>query len=352
MTTNRNHITNPVGYALCVGLNNFENPNIKKLLYCSKDVEFWSWEFKRTYEYESVQFLLDENATIFKFICAIWSLASKAVAGDIVCITISSHGFHDGETNFIELYDRKMSENTFRFFLRAFKPNVRVFVITDACQSGTFVDTNENAITEHAYLSIKNYLTTMFPSDHERITTLFETQKTTPITASVIFMASSSDNQNVNDGIFVRCTKELLIPLQMQSAESYQLAIYRAFKRHAWNNDQILELILMFRKDSHYIKKIIDDLAKEQYHLFYLSETIKNDASLGKLIEKMREWPIGYDGDEGKFFHYALDKVLYSKYLMKNTIPTLSFHGKKSRAFQNQFVFYKSSSAYQSELMR
>jgi len=354
MTQTRNHFTNPVGYALCVGVNNFSSPNITPLKFCKNDVEFWTWKFETNYNYEVVRFLLNENATYSKFVWGIWGLAARAQPGDIVTITISSHGEMDINTNIIKLYDKSIDEKIFRFLLRAFKPRVRVFVVTDACESGTFIDPSDKKyVYEDRFPSLKQLILSQFPNDKARLDTLFKAQKTTPLSAHTGFISSSSDDTQVKDGALVDSTKNMLFPIEYQSAARYRNTINDAFISSNWDEKESLEKILYFRSISPHVKISIDKLAFEKgtYFLFYLMECLGNEISMMKLFYVLMDTSISFDNDKGVYYDFCLRKILYSVRLKKNNIPVLSFHGQTSKAFQNQFIFAKKYAAFTQENM-
>jgi hypothetical protein len=90
--------------------------------------------------------LLTEEATADAVIAAIRKAAGELVDGDILFLSVSSHGGQVPDTNGDEddkrdetwaLYDRQLVDDELYALWGEFQPGVRVFMVSDSCHSGT-----------------------------------------------------------------------------------------------------------------------------------------------------------------------------------------------------------------------
>jgi len=348
----QNNYNNPKGYALCIGINNFSIE--KDLFHCLNDVDFWSNFLSSTCRYNIVRNLKENEATKKNVFMALWCLAAHSLPGDIVTIMFASHGTNASE-NLVTVADGKISESVFRLFLRAFKPGVRVVVLTDTCQSGTFVDYKPpRDISENSKNELINFFCTKLPHARNELTTLINTSKETPLAAYIAHFSSSSDDSNIQDGILVKCTKELRIwGLEWQMLEEYRSVMQEKFREKMYEPFTSVGNILKYAEKKHEIKELLISESKKEGHSIlysFLIITLLNYEKTILLVKKLRN--INYeDLDENNENLYAstLDSIINNAKYNFKAIPVLSFHGKKSLAFQHQYSFAKNSPAFQRE---
>ncbi|GAB2629649.1 hypothetical protein GCM10026987_28530 [Belliella aquatica] len=193
----------PKAYALCVGKNEFIFD--KSLRKAVRDAKYWEREFLRRFKYDLV-ITLTENETRYQlFIAAIWQLANLAKSGDVVAITIATHGeIKQGINSFTITPNVKISEDEFYFLLKAFKPGVRVFVLTDICHGGTFVEPNNNREAQGNFVNrVLDIIKHEAAWDLPKVEAMLKNQCDIPITASIAHLSSSADNNQIVDGILV-----------------------------------------------------------------------------------------------------------------------------------------------------
>lgn len=102
--------------------------------------------------------LLDSAATSEAVVSAIGGLARRAVAGDLVLLTCSSHGGQvadvdgdepDGQDETWVLFDRQVVDDELRRMYAQFAPGVRVVVLSDSCHSGSVIrDVRRDALLQ------------------------------------------------------------------------------------------------------------------------------------------------------------------------------------------------------------
>lgn len=165
------------GYALCVGLNSVStlhpmSDDLGLLKYAVKSSEtaikmlrmVKTGTFYR--DYDQVIHLTNSDATYQNVVESILALANYTKAGDTVTITFSAHGFvkfvgtksknADGkfikrgsDQNHVILDDDVLIENELYFLLKFFKPGIKIYLLFDMCESGTWLskfstDYNDN----------------------------------------------------------------------------------------------------------------------------------------------------------------------------------------------------------------
>lgn len=193
----------PKAYALCIGKNEFIlNKSLRKAV---RDAKYWEREFLRRFKYDLV-ITLTENETRYQlFIAAIWQLANLAKSGDVVAITIATHGeIKQGINSFTITPNVKISEDEFYFLLKAFKPGVRVFVLTDICHGGTFVEPNNYREAQGNFVNrVLDIIKHEAAWDLPKVEAMLKNQCDIPITASIAHLSSSADNNQIVDGILV-----------------------------------------------------------------------------------------------------------------------------------------------------
>jgi hypothetical protein len=138
----------PKGIALTIGLNSFDpnhyNGESGELFGCENDARDMA-DIAHANKFE-VTTLLTKDATRNNVIEQISKAASALNSGDIFMITYSGHGGwlydkNDDERDFMDetwcLYDGQLVDDEIYYLLSKFKPDVRIFVTSDSCHSGT-----------------------------------------------------------------------------------------------------------------------------------------------------------------------------------------------------------------------
>jgi metacaspase-1 len=97
--------------------------------------------------FESTRPLLDEDATAKSVTTALRAAAKTLVSGDLLLLTYAGHGGQVTDTNGDEagdtldetwvLFDRQLVDDELYALWGAFKPGVRIVVLSDSCHSGT-----------------------------------------------------------------------------------------------------------------------------------------------------------------------------------------------------------------------
>ena len=132
-------------YALCVGVNNYENDRQNKLNGCVPDAEdvlsACTNDVKGMWSPKNCYCLCDSEATRTDVRSRFQSIASAAKSGDMVLYYHSSHGGDDC----ICLYDAEYYANQFAEDLMRFATGVRVVVVLDTCHSGSMFKGDDEA---------------------------------------------------------------------------------------------------------------------------------------------------------------------------------------------------------------
>lgn len=205
----------PRGYALSVGLNKVD-PNhyagwSGPLNACENDARNMSAMLtQRGY---TAQTLLTRNATSHNFFAALGELARVAKAGDIVCVTNSSHGGQvpdydgdesDGHDETVCMYDREILDDELAAAWATFAPGVRVLWVSDSCHSGTMV----RAIGQSAVLvqdgsralppEVAATTAAVHEATYRAVSAAVANRP--PIDAHVLAFGACADNQTAMDG--------------------------------------------------------------------------------------------------------------------------------------------------------
>ena len=137
----------PKGIALTIGLNSFDPIHYGdsgELFGCENDARDMA-DIAQANKFE-VKTLLTREATRDNVIDQISKAASTLLSGDIFMLTYSGHGGwlydkNNDERDFMDetwcLYDGQLVDDELYYWLSKFKPDVRVFVTSDSCHSGT-----------------------------------------------------------------------------------------------------------------------------------------------------------------------------------------------------------------------
>ena len=161
----------PKGISIHIALEHFDpneyGGNKGRLLGCKKDMQ--DMEKIAIYqEFDSIQLLLNEDATRDNVVNAITSASSSLKSGDILFLTYSGHGTffedEDGDEDIDSeeekahdeawcLYDGFLLDDELHYFWTLFEDGVRIFMISDSCHSGTMNKDvfNENLPIEKSF---------------------------------------------------------------------------------------------------------------------------------------------------------------------------------------------------------
>lgn len=134
-------------HALCVGINDYSWLSPSSSLHgCVVDAREWADLFLDCFAFDSVQLLLDRQATPEAVESSLALLVSRAKPGDTVAFTYSGHGTRvpdtdgdedDGYDEAIVLHGTIYTDDQVSAALSRFQPGVRLAVVADSCHSGT-----------------------------------------------------------------------------------------------------------------------------------------------------------------------------------------------------------------------
>lgn len=209
------------GLALCVGLNSVDPAHYDgwsgELAGCENDAR--SMSALLTKQKFAVDTLLTKQATSSAVLGCLKSLAKKAVAGDLVVYTNSSHGGQiadengdeaDGYDETVCAYDREIIDDEIFAAFRAFKAGVRVLFFSDSCHSGTVMRAvaPEHPLAARAGVKTKNMPRDVALRTYAVNRTLYDAILRDPkikeargqIVASIVSLSGCMDNQTSADG--------------------------------------------------------------------------------------------------------------------------------------------------------
>lgn len=350
-----NNYQYPKGYALCIGINDFVHQ--KDLKHCISDVVFWEDFLKNKCSYDVVRTLKDRQATNAAIYKGIWCLASYAQPGDIVTITFSTHGLSDA-THTLYSHNDVINDNEFLFFLKAFKPGVRVVVVTDACQSSGFVGSGSvKKLSAYNKNRIFQALDNGTESLNFKLNELIKTSNDLPITCHVGHFASASSEANVGDGLLVKYTKNMgFYGLDWYEIGQWRDTMEDMFRAGLNPTIAFINEIKGYVKKSLSVKAIVDTRMKNAGYSdidYFLTLQFSKLSTTLDLVDALRRAyysdPQPVNGINEDRYTKILDIIKDDSYYRFTRIPVLIFHGKKSPAFQKQYVFAKKSPAFQSE---
>jgi hypothetical protein len=350
-----NNYQYPKGYALCIGINNFTHQ--RKLEHCISDVEFWGDFFKNSCSFDVVRTLKNEQATNASIFKGMWCLASYAQPGDIVAITFSTHGIA-GATHTLCSHNDIINDNEFLFFLKAFKPGVRVVVVTDACQSSGYVGSGSGKkLSEHNKNRVFQALDNGSEALNFKLNELIRTSNDLQVTCHVGHFASASSEANVGDGLLVKYTKSMgFYGLDWYEIGQWREKMEEMFRAGLNPIVAFINEIKNYSAKSNEVKKIVDARMKKAGYSdidFYLNVQLLTLSTTLDLVNDLRRAryadPQLISGTTQDRYGKILDIIKDDSYYRFTRIPVLTFHGKKSPAFQKQYVFAKKSPAFQSE---
>jgi hypothetical protein len=357
MPTTTNNLYYPKGYALTVGINDFTKWNSSgdiDLKECLNDVDYWKGELKYR-GYDFIYKLKDSEATLDRIICGIWCMAQHAIAGDVVFISFSTHGECKKGYNYLYTYNKGeiFSENILRFLLKAFKPFVRVFVVTDACQSGSFLSPYEsnNRIIPVEINLIEKAVQNLLPSHLTNVKKLLAAQATTLISASVVHLAVINDELDIPDGNLTKKLKDAFYWSYSFNAEQLRDRIDQYYDADFYQDK--LNFIPYISDNYHKdptLKKYLDDKAKfnDQTVSEFLKSLTKSNIIFDDLHQRI-ERNIGdfnKDTELEKTFKKVFGNWKTRKDLAWFYNPVINFLGQNSKAFGEQYIFKKYDSSY------
>jgi hypothetical protein len=348
-----NNLYYPKGYGLCVGINNFGGANDLKA--CLSDVEYWQYQMVKQRGYEYIVQLKDSNATLRNVIASIWLLAHKAIAGDIVFISFSTHGIATSSGfNRLFLHDGLFNERMLHFMLKVFKPLVRVYVVTDICQSGSFIRGVSSPINVDEINLIRAAMATLSLQAVLECDALISNQESLKISASVAHLASVGDQLFVPDGILVKESKNTFYWSFSYTAEEYRADLEQRFENDFYNNSsKLVEGLKFFGNKDSRLESFLDKQCtfNEQTLEEYVVTAMNHNMIFTSFIPVLKNNNYTFDGDKflADDFNEFLDNWLNKQQIAWLTNPILSYVGNKSEAFENQYVFKKFSWDYYNE---
>jgi len=345
-----NNFTNPKGYALFVGINEFSNPG-NNLSHCVDDVNYWKNEFELKYDYDKINSLINDQATLENFMCAIWSLAARTLPGDVVTITISTHGLMNDKKNSLLLYNQKINENQFHFLLKAFKPHVRIFMITDACQSGTWIEQRNRTILPGELKQMKDLLKTTFPNSHTDLDKLFENQEKSDVVALVNHLASANDYTNVPDGILTKFNEKVPLHLEYLNIVDYRDLLNACFKSAYDLSEAVKEAYDMLHRYSKTYDAIYQDYKNTDFYFFksYFTEKFKSQKTMFLTIHAIESSRDNFMSDKKlKDFDQSVGFLKSHYQYHFGTNPVVNFTGLSSSIFLNSKLFKKYNAQFAS----
>jgi metacaspase-1 len=162
--------------------------------------------------------ILTEAATAERVIAEIEKAAAELESGDLLFLTYSGHGGQvpdtggEEEDGFDEtwvLYDRQLIDDELYALWSKFAPDVRIFVLSDSCHSGTVV---REFYTEHGLMNGGDAHVKSLPAalrepvyeDHKAVYQAIQKAHrqgdAAPVKAHVLLISGCADNQVSMDG--------------------------------------------------------------------------------------------------------------------------------------------------------
>lgn len=199
------------GYAMCIA--NSENlPNAVK---SSHDIARVLSNISSNFlsDYTEIIKLENEEVSIPAIVKGIISLALKAAEGDVVTISFSMHGYYShgpgqdflkGGNNNIREKNIRFSERELYFLLKLFKPEVRVVLLMDICNSGTWLYDFEHSDPKKEERELDFFIKSINAVDNALAISLHLLKSayySKPIEASVVVYGAIGDGQFINDEI-------------------------------------------------------------------------------------------------------------------------------------------------------
>ena len=212
-TTTTTTTARPKGYAVCVGLNRVDAEAYGgwngQLTACENDARDMA-RLLSGLGYE-VTTLLGTLATTAMLRARIQDAAKRAVSGDIVVVTSSSHGGQvrdtdgtetDGLDETICLYDRQLIDDELEHMWSMFCAGVRVMFVSDSCHSGTVVRAlGSDVHVPGAKTAPRDATTANYAAKYLDILAAKAAARTrSAIKASVLSFGACQDNQTAMDG--------------------------------------------------------------------------------------------------------------------------------------------------------
>lgn len=200
------------GYGLCIAIND----GLPNAIPSANNMANMLWKRKSgslglQSDYYSVTTLYDAAATYENVITAILDLAAKSIAGDIVTIYFGLHGEARRGENRVENFNRLLLHD-YKFFtedelyalLRLFSEDVRVVVVMDICQSGTWLNEltiKDDCVLEKVCNSMinKSVNYNCSKSFQNAIVKLKPMILASPLVSTVTIIGAISDSINISD---------------------------------------------------------------------------------------------------------------------------------------------------------
>lgn len=212
------------GISLHIGLNSVDPKHYDgwdgALLACEADAEaMQAIALKEGYAQNAV--LMTQEATFDRVVQELRTAADSAEPGDLFMLTYSGHGGQMPDLNRDEddlvdetwcLYDRQLVDDHLYQLFGAFKPGVRIIVLSDSCHSGTVTRAARRGIPLRVAgdarpramppdVAYRVYRKNKMLYDSSAVAEPYENVKGA-VKASVILISGCQDNQLSADGIF------------------------------------------------------------------------------------------------------------------------------------------------------
>jgi hypothetical protein len=199
------------GYGMCVAINDGLDNAIPSANYFNYMLsQRASGTFGAMSDYAEITNLFDDNATFEKVLLGFIDLAIKAKAGDIVTVYFALHGSSSQTSNSsrrsnkLSLKNTYLTEEELYLLLKLFRPDVRVVLVMDICQSGSWIDTpNLESCKEYeAYQSLKKKVDRFCSkATYQTILNLYTAFLQTKLDATITVIGAINDRLGVNDDI-------------------------------------------------------------------------------------------------------------------------------------------------------
>jgi hypothetical protein len=330
------------GYAITIGVDDYSQwITAGDLPSCVNDARFMN-SLAKAFSYSELYSFVNRDATMRNVIEGIISVASRAVAGDIVIIYYSGHGTvvpdtktrannpgENGDEIPDLLYQGKFDsgyclydnvilyDDFFTLLMKLFAKDVRVYVISDCCYSFSMVDEVSSVVVNTALINsgmdhisnskLKSSFDKIFPTfgakRKQELLNLLKTANKKGIEASVIEFSSSSN---------------MTTSLAGSQLSVFTNSIY----------DNIFQTLGL---DDYPVTRLKAHCTNDLYR--YFRNLYNNNP--GAEVEDIRDLiELGLDNN----IHRLSPEDQIST-LISYKLPRLQYRGKFSRNFQNQEVF-------------
>jgi hypothetical protein len=158
----------------------------------------------------------------------------------------------------------------------------------------------------------------------------------------------------VPDGLLVTCTKNYLSwGLQWYELGEYREAVQELFREIMYTPMESANTLVMYSIQNNDVKQVLVAEAKKMGYsdiftfLLMNFRSLQNTVSIVNKLKKVNFEVL--DEYNENLYEKDLDRIINNAKYKFTQIPILSFHGKKSLAFQYQYAFAKNSPAFKAE---